>query len=144
MKNKSLSYFHSGKLEAVKDLRKRSVAWPRQREKRKFRNLDQFYAIVRSSPISTKISEFWRFNSKMSDCFQMEDSLPEFEPEDPIPDLTVNYENQDLQIRRLRREQIALKGGETEEEKWLYGLLGSEMKILITDQRVLLGKCSQN
>lgn len=71
----------------------------------------------------------------------MSDSLPEFEPEDPIPDLTINYENQDLQLRRLRREQIALQGGETEEEKWLYGLLGSEMKILITDQRVLLGKC---
>jgi len=70
----------------------------------------------------------------------MSDSLPEFEPEDPIPDLTINYENQDLQLRRLRREQIALQGGETEEEKWLYGLLGSEMKILITDQRVLLGQ----
>ena len=74
----------------------------------------------------------------------MSDSLPEFEPEDPIPDLTINYENQDLQLRRLRREQIALQGGETEEEKWLYGLLGSEMKILITDQRVLLGKCLKN
>ena len=71
----------------------------------------------------------------------MSDSLLEFEPEDPIPDLTINYENQDLQLRRLRREQIALQGGETEEEKWLYGLLGSEMKILITDHRVLLGKC---
>merc|ERR1712227_313386 len=75
------------------------------------------------------------------DCLtDMSDSLPEFEPEDPIPDLTINYENQDLQLRRLRREQIALQGGETEEEKWLYGLLGSEMKILITDQRVLLGQ----
>jgi len=40
----------------------------------------------------------------------------------------------------LRREAIAIKGGETENEKKLYSLLGTEMKILITDQRVLLGK----
>jgi hypothetical protein len=67
------------------------------------------------------------------------DKLPEFEPEDPIPEHHINYINEDLQMRRLRREAIAMKGGETEGEKWIYSLLGLEMKILITDQRVLLG-----
>lgn len=71
--------------------------------------------------------------------FDDHDKLPEFEPEDPIPEHTINYVNEDLTLRRLRREAVAMKGGETEHEKRLYSLLGVEMKILITDQRVLLG-----
>ena len=71
---------------------------------------------------------------------EIDDSLPEFEPEDEIPDFSAPSKvNQELQLRRLQREAIAMKGGDKEHEKALYNLLGVQMKIQISDERILLG-----
>merc|ERR1712131_225867 len=70
------------------------------------------------------------------------DKLPEFEPEDEIPDWSPeSVISDELRIERLKRELKAeMKKGKDETEDKVYSWVGKQMKIRITDNRILVGK----
>merc|ERR1712037_492641 len=72
------------------------------------------------------------------DCMTDKEQLPEFSPSDNSESDDSPQQPNSQTIRRLQQEASALKGGQNPSERKLYALLGQEMKILISDNRVLV------